>query len=426
MILQRGAALTFLVGLCAFLFRFFKSEGDSLPIQGKNNTVLFFTIEHPGCNNVHLSTVYSLLEKHPEIEIHYASFPKVETRIQHISSLASKQGSEARDVTFHTLPGRGFAESIAKLFMVGNRVQLGTHGPGLDAGDHFAQTIGSYMAPWAEEEYWAIYEFCVRLIEKIDPAVVIIDTFLSPGVDATRDRNRLHALITPNIISDLLPAAQPIWTMFWKYPAVGTGYPYPVPWNLIPANIYVNFQILHGMFYETKIAAKRRFLKTKGIKNPINFSGLYRPNVPWLTQTLPGAHLPFTRIPKNVTLTGPINLAGLEERSLEARELLEWVKKPTVMVCLGSGFGFREDQAKIMLEALQNVLKAETEVQILWKLSRLEPFDDQFLENAIQDSDGRLRIETWLEVEPPTLLQEGNILLYVHHGGAGSYHDSIL
>lgn len=77
-----------------------------------------------------------------------------------------------------------------------------------------------------------------------------------------------------------------------------------------------------------------------------------------------------------------------------------------------------------MLEAVQNALE-ETEVQILWKMDKLEPFDDQFLKDAIADSAGRLRIEKWLEVEPPTLLQDGNILAFVHHGGAGCYHDSI-
>lgn len=214
--------------------------------------------------------------------------------------------------------------------------------------------------------------------------------------------------------------------MFWKYPVVGTGYPYPVPWRLIPANIYVNFQLLYGMVYESRIAAKRVFLKEKGIKKPIDFAGLYTPAVPWLTQTLPGAHLPFARIPQNVKLTGPINLAGLEEKSPEAKELLEWVQSPTMMVCLGSGFRFHEDQARIMLEALHNVLIEEPGVQILWKLAKMETFEDQFLKNSVKESGGRLRIETWLEVEPPTLLQEGNIVLYVHHGGAGAFHDAIL
>ena len=91
---------------------------------------------------------------------------------------------------------------------------------------------------------------------------------------------------------------------------------------------------------------------------------------------------------------------------------------------LGEWLKYVEYQARVMLEAMQHVLK-ETDVQILWKIDKLEPFNDNFLEAAMRDSAGRLRIEKWLDVEPPTLLQDGHILAFVHHGGAGSYHDSI-
>ena len=418
--LRQATVITLLIGICAFLFSRSRAQDDRWLAQGKNNTVLFVTNEHPGLYNVHLSTVYSLLEKHPQIETHYASFPRVGQRIQQISSLAAKRGSKARDVTFYPLPGLGYVDTLAKLA----NQSTSTHRPGLSAGDHLAKYIGFYIAPWPAEEYWTLYESCDRLIDEIDPAVIIIDTFLGPAVDAARDKNRLHAFITPNILSDLLPAKQPMWTLFWKYPALGSGFPYPVPWNLIPANVYINFKIIRAMLYLPNITAKKLFLEKKGIKRPIDFMGLYRPDVPWLTQTLPGAHLPLATIPRNVTLTGPVNLAGLEEKSSAAIELLGWIKKPTVLISLGSGFKYVENQARVMLEAMQNVLE-ETEVQILWKMDKLELFDDQFLKAAMRDSAGRLRIETWLEVEPPTLLQDGNILAFVHHGGAGSYHDSI-
>jgi hypothetical protein len=420
----RQATVVALLGVCAFLFSWFSAEDDRFfyqSIQGINNTVLFVTNEHPGCYNVHLSTVYSLLEKHPQIEIHYASFPKVAQRVQQISSLARKRGSRAKDVTFHPLTGLGFVDTLTKV--LGNQTTM-THRPGLSAGDHFAKYMGFYVAPWPAEEYWTLYESCHRLIDEVDPAVIIIDTFFSPAVDAARNERRLHALITPNILSDLLPAEQPAWTLFWKYPALGSGFPYPVPWSLIPANIYINFKIIRGLLRLPDVTTKREFLKKKGIKRPIDFTGLYRPDVPWLTQTLPGAHLPLVTIPRNVTLTGPINLAGLEEETSAAKELLEWTKKPTVLISLGSGFKYVEYQARVMLEAMQHVLK-ETDVQILWKIDKLESFDDNFLEAAMRDSAGRLRIEKWLEVEPPTLLQDGHILAFVHHGGAGSYHDSI-
>lgn len=422
--LRQAIVGAFLIGVCAFLFSWISAEDSRFlyqSIQGKNNTVLFVTNEHPGFYNVHLATVYSLLKNHPHIRIHYASFPKVATRVSHISSLATKRGSQAKDVAFHPLAGLGYVDTVAKL--VGNQTAT-THPPGLSAGDHFLEHMGSYIAPWLAEDYLSLYQSCDRLLDEIDPAVVIVDNFFSPAIDVVRNRRRLHALITPNIFSDLLPAAQPPWTLFWKYPALGSGFPYPVPWSLIPANILINFKIIRGMVNIPAVAAKKEFLKSKGIKRPIDFMGLYRPDVPWITQTLPGAHLPLVSKPENVTLTGPINLAGLEEMSPAATELLEWTEKPTMLISLGSGFKYVEYQARVMLEAIQNVLE-ETNLQVLWKMGKLEPFDDEFLRAAVRDSAGRLRIEKWLEVEPPTLLQDGHIVAFVHHGGAGCYHDSI-
>ena len=87
--------------------------------------------------------------------------------------------------------------------VLGNQTTI-THPPGLSAGDHFAKYMSFYVAPWPAEEYWTLYESCHRLIKEVDPALIIIDTFFSPAIDAARNERRLHALITPNILSDML------------------------------------------------------------------------------------------------------------------------------------------------------------------------------------------------------------------------------
>ncbi|KAK9320287.1 glycosyltransferase family 1 protein [Lipomyces orientalis] len=422
--LRLATVIAVLAVIGAFLFSKFTAQDDRFlfqTIHGKNNTVLFVTDEHPGFCNVHLATLYSLLENHPEIKIHYASFSKTGRRLKQISSLAAERGSRAQDVKFHLLSGLGYAATLEKV--MGKQQDL-AHRPGLAAADFLSRSFRYFLAPWPVEEYWMLYESLSQLIDEVDPAVIVIDTFFSPGIDAARNKRRLHALVTPNILSDLMPAGQPAWTLLWKYPALGSGIPYPVPWRLIPANIYMNIRIIRGMTNLPDISAKRKSLEKKGIKRPIDFMGLYRPDVPWLTQTLPGVHLPLVNIPRNVTLTGPINLAGLEEKTAAAQELLDWVKKPTVLISFGSGFKFLEHQTRIVLAAIQNVLR-ETNVQVLWRMDKLEPFDDQFLKTAVRESSDRLRVEKWLEVGPPTLLQNGHIVAFVHHGGAGCFHDSI-
>ncbi|KAK6523310.1 hypothetical protein TWF694_006193 [Orbilia ellipsospora] len=423
--MRRAALVAALATIIALpYFQFTKNSNDDKflfqNVQGKNNTVLFLTDDHHGFCNVHLASVYSLLENHPQIIIHYASFPKNNERLQHIASLATRNGSGGKDVTFYPLPGLGYAGAIDR--EIGRQENI-RHGPGLAAARKLAGNFRYYLAPWSVEEYLALYESVSEVIEQVDPAVIVIDTFFSPGIDATRDKRRLHALVTPNLFSDLTPAAQPAWTLFWKYPALGSGFPYPVPWRYIPENIYANFQIIRGMLSLPDIAAKKDFLREKGIKRPIDFMGLYRPDVPWITQTLSGAHLPLV-VPPNVTLAGPINLAGLEEKTSAVQELLDWITKPTVLISLGSGFSYLEYDAKAMLEAIQAVL-TETDVQIIWKMDKLVPFDDEFIKTALQAWPDRLRIEKWLAAEPPTLVQHKNVIAFVHHGGAGCFHDAI-
>lgn len=343
--LRQASITAFIIGVCAILFTWLKPENVTLPVtQGKNNTILFITNEHPGLNNVHLSTLYSLLQqKDSHFKVHYASFPKVEKRVQHISELAAN----GKEVNFHPLPGLGYVDSLTEVIDHSEHA----HPPGLASGDRIAKNLGVYIAPWSAEAYWTLYESCAHLIEEINPSVIIFDALLGPGINAARQKNRLHAIITPNVLSDLLPSGQqPPWTLFWKYPALGSGFPYPVPWKLVPANMYINFKIMRGILSLPEISAKRELLVKKGIERPIDFMGLYRADVPWITQTLEGAHLPVARVPKNVTLTGPINLAGLEKKSTAALELLEWTKKPTVLICLGSGFKYHEWQARAMIE----------------------------------------------------------------------------
>ncbi|KAK6524329.1 hypothetical protein TWF281_011237 [Arthrobotrys megalospora] len=422
--IRRAVLIAALASIIALPYWNFTREGDKSlfqSIQGEKNTVLFLTDEHPGFCNVHLASVYSLLENHPEIDIHYASFPKINKRLQRIASLAAQNGLSGRDVTFHPLAGRGYAQAMEGAMGRQDNIR---HEPGLIAAKKLASNFRHYLAPWPAEEYLLLYESVSQVIEKVDPAVVVVDTFFSPGIDATRDKRRLHALVTPNIFSDITPAAQPAWTLFWKYPALGSGFPYPVPWRDVLANIYVNVQIIRGMLSVPDISAKRKFLQEKGIKRPIDFMGLYRPDVPWITQTLPGAHLPMVKIPRNVTLAGPINLAGLEEKTPAVRELLDWIRGPTVLISLGSGYLYLEYDARAMIEAIQAVLK-ETDVQIIWKMDKLVPFDDEFIKTALQEWTDRLRIEKWLAVEPPTLVQHKDVIAFVHHGGAGCFHDAI-
>lgn len=202
----------------------------------------------------------------------------------------------------------------------------------------------------------------------------------------------------------------------------GSGIPYPIPWKLLPLNIYLRLRFTIAYLMDQEAKSRRAYYQTKGIQNRDHFLTIRK--VPWVTMTIPEAGLPLV-VPKEVFECGPIvlDVAKVED---ESPELHDWLSRaPTVLINLGSLMKYDETRAEVMAQAIYRVLKA-TSVQILWKFTKLGDYGDEFLQPLQHFKDiHRVRFSTWLEVEPISLLQSGRIVLSVHHGGANSYHEAI-
>ena len=176
------------------------------------------------------------------------------------------------------------------------------------------------------------------------------------------------------------------------------------------------------------ISAKRKFLESHGVPDPINFYGLHRSDVPWITQTTPAATINVDFIPENVTCTGPITLSATSaQEEGHDEELLQWVKqKPTVLINLGSAFTYSGTQTRQMIEGIERVLNT-TDLQVLWKYKasiNLVDFDWQSLVAPLQATQ-RVKVMKWLTMDPTALLETGDIAAFVTHGGANGFHESI-
>ena len=191
----------------------------SAPLQspvviGKNNTALFLTNSEFGLSNVHLATTQALLEQHPHVQIHFASFTPLGPKLQRISSYGRKVTATAKDIVFHELDGL----SLGPRAKVAGQTMSGTlHPPGLAGIDTMCKQLQLYLSPWNAEEHLAMYEQVKQVITELNPAIVVLDSLLRPGIDAVRDQNRLHAFVTPNTLVDNFSGDQP-WKMLWKYP----------------------------------------------------------------------------------------------------------------------------------------------------------------------------------------------------------------
>lgn len=186
------------------------------PHQGRNQTVLFVSNSEPGLANVLLATSHALLIHHSAIEVHYASFLSLQKHLSRVSDAALVQSPASSAITFHELKGSRYWDALNEQ---DHYVTEMMHAPGLSGSLAFSRNFTKILAPWNGPQYFSLYEQISRVIEDVDPAVIAVDMILEPALDAAKDKNRKHVVLSPNTLLDLAGQFQPWGSLFWKYPA---------------------------------------------------------------------------------------------------------------------------------------------------------------------------------------------------------------
>jgi hypothetical protein len=161
-------------------------------------------------------------------------------------------------------------------------------------------------------------------------------------------------------------------------------------------------------------------------------------------------------VPQHVTPCGPVMRPAPSVAEVDP-ELDAWLRRgPTVFISLGTHRFMDEDEAVEMAEVVRRVLDADDErksedvggvrgrLQVLWKLKKVET--DQNYGSLKQyvgkdfgtepggrihgvlgealDSD-RVRVVDWVKPQPSAVLQTGQVVCSIHHGGANSFNDAL-
>lgn len=183
--------------------------------SGRNNTVLFLTDNANGLSNVHVATTFALLEHHPGVQLHYASFPRLAGEIARVSKAAQVKNAAAKPVVWHELSGPNLGDCVVR-FMPSIRTLITP--PGAPGIKRLMESMEVFLSPWEAEEHWAVYSQMRDLVNELEPAVVVVDPLFRPAVDLVRTMNRVHAIVSPNALTDSFASKQPWGAMFWKYP----------------------------------------------------------------------------------------------------------------------------------------------------------------------------------------------------------------
>ena len=208
------AALVALIAALTAL-RSTTEEPQSL-VYGRNNTVLFVTDNHHGLSNVHVATSFTLLESRPDIEVHYASFPKLESEIRRVSKFGQARNPAAKPIQWHALPGPNYIDCMLRSMGSYESVLIP---PGARGIDRLRPLMEYAIDPWNPEEHYALFQAIQQVILEVDPNVVVTDPLVYAALEASRSLNRSTAIISPNDLGTLLSHKQPWLSMFWKYPA---------------------------------------------------------------------------------------------------------------------------------------------------------------------------------------------------------------
>ena len=214
-----------------------------------------------------------------------------------------------------------------------------------------------------------------------------------------------------------------------KSNSISSGFPYPLPLHLIPANIYLAIRVILTFVLSKSLKTKNDYLKKHEHNATSPFSSVADdPSVPWLFPSLPEIDLPLSFIPQNVTLCGPIIMEFSPVVDIDV-ELAGWLaRRPTVVINLGTLFLYDERGANSMLGAIEFLLERVENVQVLWKMPVLQDKGGDWVDvikKKVEVEGRRVRIEQWISAEMAAVLASETVIAAIHHGGANSYHEAL-
>jgi hypothetical protein len=222
-----------------------------------------------------------------------------------------------------------------------------------------------------------------------------------------------------------------------------SGIPFPIPWRRVPLNIFYYFYTLYTVATDQNLRSSLKHVTNtlgqpaRTMRDVVKSKGPDAPKV--FVNTLPELDFPWLPCSPHVIASGPI-ASRVQPISEADPELADWISgAPTIFVNLGTHTRLTEAKAVEFATALNMSLNTMDGrhpggrlLQVLWKLKRAGEYDAtapgsriySILKDKIESN--RMRITNWLTPEPLAILQTGNIVCFIHHGGANSYNEAVL
>ncbi|KAF8126147.1 hypothetical protein EV363DRAFT_1174673 [Boletus edulis] len=394
-------------------------------------TVLILTYPEHGQANVNLAISYELALA--GVNVCIASFASLRPRVSRLQALIDRHASHSGG----TPPGsvifrecKGVTPNWEAQAKCGIHDANLPHPYGLLGAAEGYSKIGARLFFWNQEEYLAAITSIKEIIATTKPDVVGVDPLFFAAQDACKLVDQKFMIISPIGLKESVVHAQPYMAAFWKYPAVLSGFPFPLKWWQIPLNIYLHIRcIIHLM-------SSANMKQTYALRVSLGLKDLYgirpSPGMTYICPALAETDFPFTIIPKDILTCGPI-LIPFDPLEESDPELMKWLDNgPTVLINLGSHVVSDEKLTREMVTAFRILLDhhdkkgGTSRIQVLWKVKAdgdIQHVIDEILGKEIREK--RVKVVAWLDVEPISILQHANVVCIVHHGGANSFYEGV-
>ncbi|KAF5319763.1 hypothetical protein D9758_018848 [Tetrapyrgos nigripes] len=371
--------------------------------------VLLLTNSEYGQANVFLALAHEFSLRNVDLDL--ASFPPLLKRLTR-QRLTEK-------LTFHTIFGLSYEEALTRTADTNDL----SHPPGVSGAIQSYRYVVDGLFPWTAEEYHQQLLSIQSILEEVRPTITVVDSLLNGALDVCKKMNWKCVVLSPNSPKDYIGMSQPALRGFWKYPALSSGFPYPVPLTLIPANIYLNIRMIIKVVTSPIAKSYDKIRKdSHGLAKTV--IDQFAPDIPYIFPALPQTEFPGFHFPTNINLCGPILLPSTPLESFDS-DTLQWLNNPglkTILVNLGSHVISNADHIRELGGGLRILLSKFSDVQILWKIIA----DGEVQAALTEVVDGyRMKVVDWLQVDPHSILYHPDVICSVHHGGANSFFEAV-
>ncbi|KAK0734499.1 hypothetical protein B0T26DRAFT_670790 [Lasiosphaeria miniovina] len=391
--------------------------------------VLLLTNSELGQANVFLATSHALLQL--GAEVHFASFPAIESSVRALS----------REIVFHAVEGVDMKTAYPRAEVEGSGLEGKT--PRFYTMPAVLRICLHTTMPWSGPQYVDIYRSIVGILQQVAPNIIAVDPAFSPAVTACRHMGERFLILAPNTIKDFAISYQPPGDVFWKYPCIASGLPFPIPWCYVLLNIYYVALALAICWGDRRLREVKQYIRDYTAGDMISLEDLNQrppPGVKYLVANLPDLEFPLQTSPPHIIPCGPI-LRPAEPISQADPDLASWLSRgPTVYINLGTHAKTTEGTAVEIAKSVALLLREAAQetgeekmkeklagLQVLWKLTRKGQYDNRRLAQVLgqEMEQDRVRIVGWVKAEPPAVLAHGGIVCAVHHGGANSFLEAV-